>query len=118
MKFGERLKHARLYRELKQTELSEKSGVSQSLISQLESSETATGSEYTNRLANALTISPDWLADEIGDMIAIRYQTSDKKIRAVAMVMEQLPDYARDAVLKNISEIAALINQAKEEKNQ
>lgn len=54
-----------------QAELSNQSGVSQSLISQLENSTTATGSEYTPRLARALGISVDWLADEIGDMFPV-----------------------------------------------
>lgn len=66
MKYGQRLKTAR--GKLTQAKLSEGSGVSQSLISQLENSETATGSEYTVRLARALSVSADWLADEIGDM--------------------------------------------------
>lgn len=66
MKFGERLKLARGKRTQKW--LSDHSGVSQSLISQLENSDTATGSEYTLRLARSLGISPDWLTDEIGEM--------------------------------------------------
>jgi transcriptional regulator with XRE-family HTH domain len=66
MRYGERLRRARA--ETTQADLSAKSGVSQSLISQLENSTTATGSEYTPRLARALGISVDWLADEIGEM--------------------------------------------------
>lgn len=118
MRYGQRLKFARNTRELTQTQLSEQSGVSQSLISQLENSETATGSEYTNRLASALNISATWLADEKGSMELLVYQTADAKIIAAAKVMEKLPEFARDAALKNISEIAALINQVKGGENQ
>lgn len=66
MRYGERLKLARGKRT--QAWLAEESGVSQSLISQLENSLTATGSEYTPRLARALCVRVDWLADEIGIM--------------------------------------------------
>lgn len=118
MRYGQRLKYARNSRELTQTQLSEESGVSQSLISQLENSETATGSEYTNRLATALHISATWLADEKGSMELLVYQTADAKIIAAAKVMERLLEFARDAALKNINEIAALINQAKGGDNQ
>lgn len=69
MRYGERLKFAREHRKLTQVKLSEVSSVSQPLISQLERSETATGSEYTNRLAKALAINAEWLADGVGEMI-------------------------------------------------
>jgi len=69
MKYGERLKLARTTMKLKQADLHARCGVNQSLISQLENSNTATGSEYTPRLARALGVSVDWLADEIGEML-------------------------------------------------
>lgn len=113
MRYGERLRKARKARELTQPALAEKSGVSQSLISQLETSLTATGSEYTNRLARAMEISADWLADEIGEMIPLVYQTTDPKIIAVARVMEPMPEYGKDAAVKDVAEVAQLIAQAK-----
>lgn len=110
MKFGERLKLAR--GSLTQGKLSELSGVSQSLISQLENSETATGSEYTPRLARALGVSVDWLADEIGEMTPIKagYEM-DPRIAHVVRVMESLPPYAVDAGVREIDSLAELINQ-------
>lgn len=113
MRYGERLRTARKARELTQPALAELSGVSQSLISQLENSLTATGSEYTNRLARALGISPDWLADEIGEMIPRLYQTTDPKIIAVARCMEPMPEYGKGAAVKDVAEVAQLIAQAK-----
>ncbi len=113
MRYGERLRTARKARELTQPALAELSNVSQSLISQLENSLTATGSEYTNRLARALEISADWLADEIGEMTPLVYQTTDPKIIAVAKAMEPLPEYGKDAAVKDVAEVAELISRAK-----
>lgn len=110
MRYGLRLKAAR--GDMTQARLSELSGVSQSLISQLENSETATGSEYTVRLARALNISADWLADEIGDMLPNEYTITDPKIIAVARVMQELPEYGKDAAAKDIAKVAELIQKA------
>lgn len=96
-----------------QPELAERARVSQSLISQLENSETATGSEYTNRLARAMGVSADWLSDEIGEMIPVIYTTTDPKIIAVAKVMEPMPEYGKDAAVKDVTEVAQLIDHAK-----
>ncbi len=113
MRYGERLRKARNFRDWTQAQLAEQSTVSQSLISQLETSTTATGSEYTNRLARILGVSVDWLADEIGEMLPDYYQTTDPKIIAVARVMEPMPEYGKDAAVKDVAEVAELIAQAK-----
>lgn len=102
---------------MKQAMLSEMSGVSQSLISQLENSETATGSEYTNRLARAMGISADWLADELGEMRPNVYTTTDPKIIAAAKVMEPLPEYGKDAAVEDITKVAQLITRAASDGN-
>lgn len=109
MKYGKRLKLAR--GELTQTKLAELSGVHQSLISQLENSDTATGSEYTPRLARALGVSVDWLADEIGEMILSQQKQRDPRIEHVLKVMESLPPYAVDAGVREIDSLAELISQ-------
>lgn len=96
-----------------QTKLSEISGVSQSLISQLEKSETATGSEYTNRLARALRISADWLADEIGEMIPNVYSTSDPKLVSILQALEPRAEYVKDAAVKAVLSTCELAEQAK-----
>lgn len=69
MRYGERLKAARLYAELTQMELAERCGIAQPTISELEA--TDGGSAYTTRLARACGVSPDWLADEIGGWIIV-----------------------------------------------
>lgn len=111
MRYGERLRLAR--GDMTQTKLSEISGVHQSLISQLENSETATGSEYTPRLARALNISVDWLADEIGEMIPparAAEKEMDPRIAHVVKVMESLPPYAVDAGVREIDSLAELVS--------
>lgn len=109
MRYGERLRRAR--GDMTQAKLSELSGVSQSLISQLENSETATGSEYTPRLARTLGISVDWLADEIGEMIpAKKGEEMDPRIAHVLKVMESLPPYAVDAGVREIDSLAELVS--------
>lgn len=95
-----------------QAKLSDLSGVSQSLISQLENSETATGSEYTNRLARALGINADWLADEIGEMKPAAYTTHDPKLIAALKIMQSLPEYGKDTAIQDITKIAELIEKA------
>ena len=112
MRYGQRLRKAR--GKMTQAKLSELSGVSQSLISQLETSETATGSEYTNRLARALAISADWLSDEIGEMIPSIYQTADPKLIAAMKVIESQHEYVKDAAVQAVLSTCELAARAKE----
>ncbi|HTJ95931.1 MAG TPA: helix-turn-helix transcriptional regulator [Rhodocyclaceae bacterium] len=114
MRYGERLRAARQATGLTQALLSEKSGVLQSLISQLETSLTATGSEYTNRLARAMAINPDWLSDEIGGMFPSDYKTHDPKLVAAMKIMEDMPEYARDEAIKSIASIKKLTEHRQE----
>ena len=110
MRYGERLSYAReQLRKWTQRELSERSNVSQGLISQLESSLTATGSQYTVRLARALAISADWLADEEGEIEPVIYHVTDPEIREALAIMEALPKYALKEAVKSIEGIATLI---------
>jgi transcriptional regulator with XRE-family HTH domain len=68
MTYAERLKIARAYAGLTQTELAEKSGIRQQMISKLEtglSDETTA----TVKLALACGVNPEWLDGEVGDMV-------------------------------------------------
>lgn len=75
MRFGQRLKRARSFAKLTQSELSERISLlgdltcSQVNISKLERSETATGSEFTVQFAICCGISATWLATGRGHMI-------------------------------------------------
>ena len=99
MKYGERLKLARKDAKMTQAALAEAAGLSQPTIHHLES-ETSEGSIYTPRLARLLKVSADWLADEIGEMRPMLYTTADPKIIAVAKLMQDLPEYGKDAAAK------------------
>lgn len=113
MEFSERLKAARLHAQLTQAQLAEATGVAQPTISYLENS-TATGSEFTARFARICGVSCDWLADEIGVMVPVVYSTSDPKLVAALRVMEPMPEFAKDAAVKSVAEIAQLVAQSKE----
>lgn len=113
MEYGERLKLARKHANLTQDALADESGVKQPSISYLENIRNeCTGSEFTARFARVCGVSVDWLADEIGEMVPVIYQTTDPKIIAVAKVMEPMPEYAKDAAVKDVAEVAELIAQA------
>lgn len=117
MNYGERLKAAREHADLDQYELAEAVGIKQPSVSYLESSPKATGSQYTVQFARACKVSPDWLADEIGEMVPATYQTTDPKIIAVARVMEPMPEYAKDAAVKDVAEVAELVTRARQDGN-
>lgn len=113
MNFSERLKAARQHAQLTQAQLAEATGIAQPTISYLENSN-ATGSEFTARFARVCGVSCDWLADELGAMVPIVYSTSDPKMIAALRVMEPMPEFAKDAAVKSVTEIAQLIAQSKE----
>ena len=109
MRYGQRLKLAR--GKVTQQALQELSGVSQSLISPLETSETATGSEYTARLARALRVSVDWLADELGEMIP-RYETVSDPVELAALrLLRAMPAAYRAQAVKQLDSLAEFSNQ-------
>lgn len=112
MKYGERLKKARAFAGITQTDLAEKIFVSQQNISQLENGD-ATGSEFTAQIADVLGVSPLWLACEKGDMLEGKV-VYDQKLRRALDLMEPLPDYALDHVIKEIAETAQLLKHATE----
>lgn len=114
MRYGQRLFYARkTLRKLTQPELADLANVSQGLISQLEASKTATGSQYTVRFARALGISEDWLSDEVGEVEPMHYKISDPRIAEAMRIMENLPDYAVDEAIKSLAGIANLVDHNK-----
>lgn len=108
---------------MKQKLLSELSGVSQSLISQLERSKTAEVSKYTPQLADALKISVDWLAYEIGEKPTpsegdprSAYTTTANVVQFQASERQDGPINELIGISKTMSErgIYELIGRAKE----
>lgn len=121
MKYGDRLKVARTHAKLRQEDLAEMSGASQQTISYLENSE-ASGSEFTVQFAEACGVRPQWLAIEQGDMVdgmvvddpRLKAALKDPKKVNVLLLMEPLPAYAVDHVIKDIAEITELIEQSRQ----
>lgn len=109
MKFGERLKVARQYAQLTQSELAVKSGVSQVTISKLERE--SDSSSFTVQLAVACGVRPEWLAMEEGEMVDGFY-VSDERLKHALQIMQQLPEYAVDDAIKELDQMAKLIKRA------
>lgn len=116
MKYGERLKRARLHADLTQKELVDRMGniVSQQNISLLEKGD-ATGSEFTVQIATVCGVRPEWLATEQGPMVSAPY-SSNQKITHAMQLMESMPEYALDEAIKSVASIKELIEMAETNK--
>jgi len=114
MKYGERLKTARLHAKLTQAELAQKAKIgTQENVSKLERKE-AEGSEFTVHYAIACGVRPEWLALEAGEMVTSDY-TQDPRLTTALAVMQKLPEYAIDRAIKELDSIVELVNAAKAE---
>jgi transcriptional regulator with XRE-family HTH domain len=91
MSLGERLRKARLKARLTQRQLAEKAGVTQQMVSRLETGK-AHGTTDIVRLAIACEAKPEWLATGKGDMV----EATDS--RALMEDIESLPDADRAAI--------------------
>lgn len=60
-----------------------------------------------------MNISADWLADEIGEMTCTTYGTHDPKLIALCKVMEEQPEYIKDAAMKEIAALVELVERAR-----
>lgn len=108
--YAQRLAEAMAHAGLNQTELAARAEISQPSIHYLlKPANKATGSEFTPRFARICGVSPDWLADEIGEMIPAYFQTTDPKIIAACRLMEPLPEYAKDMAVKELAQVTELI---------
>lgn len=111
MRYGQRLKTARLFAKLSQTELAVKAGVgTQEGISKLERTN-AEGSEFTVQYATACGVRPEWLAMEQGEMVDGLY-VHDEKLKRALVLLQELPDYAVDQAVKDIASITELVKKA------
>lgn len=115
MKYGERLKQARDHAGLTQKALADRIAnvCTQENISKLEKGE-ATGSEFTAQFADACGVNAIWLAAEKRGMIGGVYVENERLKRALAL-MEPLPSYAIDHVIREIAETAKLLQQSSDE---
>lgn len=109
MKYGQRLKTARLHAGMTQQQLADRIGnaMTQANISYLENSD-ATGSEFTVQIANACGIRPMWLAEEQGDMVD-GYVVEDQRLVHLVKECEALPSYAVDQLVQQGDAMAKLV---------
>lgn len=103
MKYGERLRRARIHADLTQTQLADKikNVCTQENISKLERGD-ATGSEFTAQLAAACGVNPMWLAAEDGEMLPAAYSTSDPTLVEILKALEPRAEYFKETALKNV----------------
>lgn len=111
--FGQRLKFARLYRDMTQEQLEEKSGLSQQTIGKLEREHHRKTSKIV-ALAMALNVRPEWLENGGGDMepaeldrLNHAYLTASADMRRALLLTSQLNDAE---ILLAIAMIESMIN--------
>lgn len=117
MNLGERIALARKHAKLTQPALAEKlNGVmTQQNISLLERGITK-GTEYIVQIAMACEVRPEWLATGQGEMINASIIYNQQTMAHIA-VMQQLPEYAREEVIRDAIKTAELIAKATTEAN-
>lgn len=121
MTLGERLLEAMRYAKLNQPALAEKAGVKQQTISKITTNRQATSADVV-KMAIACGVRPEWLAEEQGDMVdgmvvddpRLKAALNDPKKVNALLLMEPLPAYAVDHVIKDIAEITELIEQSRQ----
>ena len=123
MTTGERIKSAREYRRISQTELAILSGIAQGTICKWEKGKTVPSTEHTIKLAEAMDVSYEWLLLGKGEMektvkeeptpMAIWYSASDSvNLRNINLIIKILPDSAltveeKKSVFKTLSDFRA-----------
>lgn len=116
---AERLKETREERGLNQQELADRLHISQSFIGALETGRQKT-SKWLPEIAGILRVNVLWLKTGKGQKEAdtqIGLYVTDPQLMAALKIMEELPDYARAAAIKDIAEVAELVKQAKADHN-
>jgi transcriptional regulator with XRE-family HTH domain len=100
MEFSERVKKAREHAGLNQAELAKATGLTQQMVSRIESG-TVKGSTAVNRIAMTCKVNPFWLSDGIGEM-ADKVQTFSPQTLAIAEMVESMDDDGKRAVQEDV----------------
>lgn len=109
MTLGERLKTARKYAGLTQPQLSDKSGVSQQTISNIETGLQDKSTDIV-QLAVACGVRPEWLATYDGEMVD-GLVIHDEKIKHLVRVCMELPDYAVTKLVQDSDALKEFISK-------
>lgn len=110
MTLGERLRIARKYAGLTQSELENKSKVPQQTISKIERGDADT-SAFVVQLAVACGVRPEWLAMEEGEMVG-EFYVRDERLKHALLIMQEMPEYAVDDAIKELDQMSQLIKKA------
>ena len=106
---GRRLRAARLYAGLTQADLAEKAGVAQSAVSRIEREEAET-TGFVVLFAKICGVRAEWLALNDGEMLNSS-KKYDKKIEAVMLLMEDMPEYKKDILVSTSTAFAEHLKQ-------
>lgn len=110
MNFSERLKISRKYAKLSQEELALRTGCSQGVISKIERGDQEE-STLVVKFALACQVNPIWLDSGDGEMEQT-YVPLTQKIQTHLQVLQLLPDYAQEEVIRDAIKTAELIEKA------
>lgn len=99
---AERLKEARSDKGLSQTALAKLVGIGQATVASIENGRNR-GSTYITKIARVLDVSPEWLADGIGDKSASKL---DNNVRPITTPGRQIPiiDYVQAGMWREITD--------------
>lgn len=117
----DRLRETREEKGWSQTELASRTKISQSFIGALETSRQKT-SKWLPEIARVLGVNPFWLktgkgVKEANHLDETGLYVTDPQLIAALKIMEALPDYARSAAIKDITEVAQLVARARADHN-
>jgi transcriptional regulator with XRE-family HTH domain len=114
MSIGARFRQLRQANSLTQEQIGEHCGVSKGMVSQWESDAGIPAAERLLALRQHVKFSIDWLLTGEGDMKpgGAGIFITDRKLVTALQLMEPLPEYGKDAAIKNLTEISELIDQA------
>lgn len=115
MKLSDRLKKARKYAKLSQEELALAVGCSQGAVSKIERGDQEE-SALVVKFALACGVNPVWLDTGNGEMEATELNLSPQ-MQAHIKVLQQLPDYALEEVIRDAIKTSELIEKAQANPN-
>lgn len=111
---GKRLRYARkTLRNMSQMTLSEKTGVSQQTISNIETDVQDTSTDIAI-LADVLDVRARWLYDGTGEIVDGLY-IQDEKLKRMLMIAQELPEYAKDRAIKELADFAKYVEESAKE---
>lgn len=113
MSIGARFRQLRQHLKLSGEQIGEICGVTKGMVSQWESDTVTPPTDRLIALAEKHNFSMDWILLEKGAMIPDGLYVSDPKLIAACQLMEPMSEYAKDAAVKDVAQIAELVARTK-----